>query len=137
MNNDDRRLIEDYLPLDALNVMASKEKLHPRRYVERVHDWPALRPITASRAAIYAALAPAPRTGAERDKAAPFVAKLAPYQPDARIGAQACERIKAQHGGQVPKVLDLFAGGGAIPLENGVYEPLRELGLLDDEQDPE
>ena len=28
----DRRLIEDYLPLDVLNAISSKEKLHPRRY---------------------------------------------------------------------------------------------------------
>ena len=48
----DRRLIEDYLPLDALNAIASREKLHPRRYVELVHYWPARRPITASRAGV-------------------------------------------------------------------------------------
>ena len=53
---DDRRLIEDYLPPDVLNAIASKEKLHPRRYVELVHYWPTRRPITASRAAVYAAL---------------------------------------------------------------------------------
>ncbi len=29
----DRCLIEDYLPLDALNATASKEKVHPRHYV--------------------------------------------------------------------------------------------------------
>ena len=46
MNLEERRLIEDYLPLDALNAIASKEKLHPRRYVELVHYWPARRPIT-------------------------------------------------------------------------------------------
>ena len=36
---DDRRLIEDYLPLEVLNAIASGEKLHPRRYVEPVHYW--------------------------------------------------------------------------------------------------
>ncbi len=34
MTVDDRRQIEDYLPLDVLNAIASKEKKHPRRYVE-------------------------------------------------------------------------------------------------------
>ena len=29
-SDNDRRLIEDYLPLDAINAIASKEKLHPR-----------------------------------------------------------------------------------------------------------
>ncbi len=117
MTVDDRRLIEDYLPLDVLNAIASREKLHPRRYVELVHYWPARRPITACRAAIFAALAPAPRTDTERDEVASFVAKLSAYQPNPMTVAEACERIKNLHGGQRPKVLDMFAGGGAIPLE--------------------
>ena len=113
----DRRLIEDYLPLSTLNAIASKEKLHPRRYVELIHYWPARRPITACRAAIYAALVPAPRTNAEREEAATFVGKLAAYQPDSATVQEARDRISESHGGQAPKVLDLFAGGGAIPLE--------------------
>ncbi len=117
MTIEDRRLIEDYLPLDALNAIASKEKLHPRRYVELVHYWPARRPITACRAAVYAALAPAPRTDVEREEAASFVARLAAYQPNPATVSDARERIRELHGGRAPKVLDLFAGGGAIPLE--------------------
>ena len=117
MTTDDRRLIEDYLPLDVLNALASKEKLHPRRYVELLHYWPARRPITACRASIYAALAPAPHTDAERDETASFVAKLAAYQPDPDAISTARKRIKELNGGQPPKVLDMFAGGGAIPLE--------------------
>ena len=117
MTTDDRRLIEDYLPLDVLNAIASKEKLHPRRYVELVHYWPARRPITASRAAIFAALVPAPTTEAERDDVASFVTRLAAYQPDSDTVEAARERIKEMNGGRAPRVLDLFAGGGAIPLE--------------------
>ena len=52
-------------------------------HVELVHYWPARRPITASRAAIYAALVPAPRSDDERKEAANFVASLAAYEPDA------------------------------------------------------
>ena len=117
MTIEDRRLIEDYLPLDALNAIATKEKKHPRRYVELVHYWPARRPITACRAAIYATLAPAPRTDKEREEAASFVAKLAAYKPNADRVSEARDRIQELHGGREPKVLDLFAGGGAIPLE--------------------
>ncbi len=117
MTANDRRLIEDYLPLEVLNAIASKEKLHPRRYVELVHYWPARRPITASRAAVYAALVPAPKSDAEREKAGSFVARLAAYEPDPTVVSEARERIRAAHGGRGPKVLDLFAGGGAIPLE--------------------
>ena len=113
----DRRLIEDYLPLDALNAIASKEKKHPRRYVELVHYWPARRPITACRAAIYATLAPAPGDARERDEAVAFITKLASYAPDSQTLSEAAARVKKLHDGRAPKVLDLFAGGGAIPLE--------------------
>lgn len=113
----DRRLIEDYLPLDTLNAIAAKEKKHPRRYVELIHYWPARRPITACRAAIYAALTPAPRDDEKRQDAASFVARLASYAPGPQTVSDAATRIKANHGGRAPKVLDLFAGGGAIPLE--------------------
>ena len=104
MNLEERRLIEDYLPLDALNAIASKEKLHPRRYVELVHYWPARRPITACRAAIYAALSSAPGDDEERDRAASFVARLASYAPDSQTVSDARARIKREHGGHTPKV---------------------------------
>ena len=117
MTTDDRRLIKDYLPLDVLNAIASKEKKHPRRYVELIHYWPARRPSTVCRAAIYASLARAPRADSGRDEAASFVGGLANYKPDSRTVSEARERMKKSHGGQTPKVLDMFAGGGAIPLE--------------------
>ena len=117
MTANDRRLIEDYLPLDELNAIASREKLHPRRYVELVHYWPARRPITAARAAIYATLVSAPKNGAEREEAKSFVTRLAAYKPDAKTVSEAREQLRETHGGRAPKVLDLFAGGGAIPLE--------------------
>lgn len=118
MTTDDPRLIEDYLPLDVLNAIASKEKSHPRRYVALVHYWPARRPITACRAAIYSALVPAPQNESERDEASSFVEKLAAYKPSPNTVAEARERILESHGGRTPKVLDMFAGGGAIPLES-------------------
>ncbi len=113
----DRRLIEDYLPLDALNAISAKEKKHPKHPVALVHYWPARRPTTASRATIYAALVPAPNSDDERTEAASFVTKLAAFKPDPGIVGEAGDRIRKAHGGRAPKVLDLFAGGGAIPLE--------------------
>ena len=67
---DDHRLIEDYLPLDVLNAIASKEKLHPRR---------------AGRVSVS---------------------------------------VKATSDASFDKAR----------IENGVLEPFRELGLLDDQQ---
>ena len=82
-----------------------------------VHYWPARRPTTAARAAVYAALVPAPRSGDERQDAASFVTRLAAFKPDPEVVEEAGDRIRKAHGGRTPKVLDLFAGGGAIPLE--------------------
>ena len=97
---DDRRLIEDYLPLDILNAIASREKLHPRRYMELVHYWPARRPTTASRAAIRATLVPAPRSGVERRDAASFITRLAAFKPAPGIVEEAGDRI-----GKAPRYL--------------------------------
>ena len=70
MTTSDRRLIEDYLPLDDINAIAAKEKKHPKHPVALVHYWPARRPTSASRAAVYAALVSAPNSDAERAEAA-------------------------------------------------------------------
>jgi putative DNA methylase len=115
--SDDRRLIEDYLPVEALNEIAGKEKKHPKHPVAMIHYWPARRPITASRAAIYAALVPAPDSDAARLQKADFVANLASFDVVPHILAIARDEILSNHSGCPPKVLDMFAGGGAIPLE--------------------
>lgn len=114
---DDKRLIEDYLPVDALNAIAAKEKKHPKHQAALVHYWPARRPLSASRAAIYAALVPAPKSEAERERASKFLARLAVY--DVAVGdvAEATAHIRAAHAERIPKVLDVFSGGGAIPME--------------------
>ena len=113
----DRRLIEDFLPLDELNSIATMEKKHPKHPVALVHYWPARRPTTVSRAAIYAALVAAPLSDEEREESASFVARLAAYSTLPEVVAAARERIRSAHGGDTPRVLDMFAGGGAIPLE--------------------
>ena len=95
----DRRLIEDYLSLDALNAVSAKEKKHPRHPVALVRYWPARRPTTVSRAAVYAALVPAPDSDDERAEAASFVADLAAFKPDPGIVGEARERIRKAHGG--------------------------------------
>jgi putative DNA methylase len=116
VNHDDRRLIEDFLPVDALNAISSKEKKHPKHPVALIHYWPARRPITACRAAIYATLVPGPKNESQRQESAAFVERLASFNLNPTILTQARENIRA-HYGRAPKELDLFAGGGAIPLE--------------------
>src|SRR5262245_47020980 len=116
MLDNDKRLIEDFLPVDLLNAISSKEKKHPKHPVALVHYWPARRPITACRAAIYATLVLAPKDDSQRQQSAAFVEKLASFNVNSNILREARGNIVA-HYGRAPKILDLFAGGGAIPLE--------------------
>jgi len=148
MSNDDRRLIEDYLPIEAISKEASREKSVRKGHISTLHLWWARRPLVACRAAVYGALVPAsrfrPHNGPEekrdslaRANAARFIERLCKYPGDPQVIAEAqqhileahAERLTQESGKKVtvkdieegraprPKVLDMFAGGGAIPLE--------------------
>jgi len=165
VNPDDRRLIEDYLPIEAISKEASREKSIRKGHISTLHLWWARRPLVACRAAVYGALVPAsrfaPKNGPEekrasltRANAAKFVERLCKYPGDPGTIAEAQRHILEGHaerltkeladaeghrpawadefkftGDQVsveditaaraprPRVLDMFAGGGAIPLE--------------------
>ena len=146
--SDDRRLIEDYLPIQAISAEASREKSVRKGHISTLHLWWARRPLVACRAAVYGALVPAsrfrPLNGPEekrdsltRANAAKFVERLCKYPGDPNVIAEAerhileahAERLTRETGATVavddivagraprPKVLDMFAGGGSIPLE--------------------
>src|SRR5512136_3104695 len=57
----DRRLIEDYLPIQAISAEASREKSVRKGHISTLHLWWARRPLVACRAAVYGALVPADR----------------------------------------------------------------------------
>jgi putative DNA methylase len=148
MTDNEKRLIEDYLPIAAISAEASREKSVRKGHISTLHLWWARRPLVACRAAVYGALVPANRFvpgGASEEKkkslgranAAKFVERLCKYPGDHRAIAEAqrhileshAERLTRETGEPVtvedieagraprPKVLDMFAGGGAIPLE--------------------
>ena len=94
MSENHKRLIEDYLPVRELNEIAAKEKKHPEHPVALIHYWPARRPITACRAAIYAALVAAPKTSEERERAALFVTNLASFKVSPDVISKAADQIK-------------------------------------------
>ena len=58
----DRRLIEDYLPIQAISAEASREKSVRKGHISTLHLWWARRPLVACRAAVYGALVPADRS---------------------------------------------------------------------------
>lgn len=146
--SDDKRLIEDYLPIEKISAEASREKSVRKGHISTLHLWWARRPLVACRAAVYGALVPASRfapNGASDEKkkslgranAAKFVERLCLYPGSPTVVAEAqqhifeahAERLTQETGKKVtvvdivegraprPKVLDMFAGGGAIPLE--------------------
>lgn len=148
MTDNDKRLIEDYLPIQVLSAEAAREKSVRKGHISTLHLWWARRPLVAARAAVYGALVPAsrfvPRNGTEakakslgRANAAKFLERLCKYPGTPQAIAEAEEHILAAHAERLtaetgkpvtvtdiregraprPKVLDMFAGGGAIPLE--------------------
>jgi putative DNA methylase len=152
---DDKRLIEDYLPIQAISKEASREKSVRKGHISTLHLWWARRPLVACRAAVYGALVPASRfawsaefpkgkkgkRGSAEDlgraEAEKFLTKLCQYPGNPVTIAEAqghileahAERLSQEQGTNIavkdiiegraprPKVLDMFAGGGAIPLE--------------------
>jgi putative DNA methylase len=193
MTNADPRVIEDYLPIQAISKEASREKSVRKGHISTLHLWWARRPLVACRAAVYGALVPADRwvkdvdlknppadaakaeamkngakKGLNRRAAGEFVTALCKYPGDPRVIEKAQGHILDAHADRLtaelaegrktgkmpawveefkwpacaeasagrpaakhevtradieagraprPRVLDMFAGGGAIPLE--------------------
>jgi putative DNA methylase len=113
-----KRLIEDAIPVDVVSRTSASEKVGGRiGHPASLHIWWARRPLAASRAAVYATLVPAEGRGRSPAEEAGFFDALCRWGgPDLAIRT-AREEILAANGGQPPKVVDPFAGGGAIPLE--------------------
>ena len=145
---DDRRLIEDFLPIQLISAQASREKSIRKGHISTLHLWWARRPLVACRAAVYGALVPASRflpengpdvnrASLERADVGQFFRGLYTYPGDSKAIREAqrdileahAERLTRETGRLVtvedieagraprPKVLDMFAGGGSIPLE--------------------
>jgi putative DNA methylase len=112
------RLIEDYLPIAAINEVAQREKIgHADTHPRKLHLWWARRPLAAARAAVYSALVPAEGRGRTPEEEAAFFNALCRWGANPLTTDQARGEVLAANAGVPPKVLDLFAGGGAIPLE--------------------
>ncbi|MDA8047537.1 MAG: DUF1156 domain-containing protein [Actinomycetota bacterium] len=118
MTTNRRSLIEDYLPIEAINTVAQREKIgHAALHPRKLHLWWARRPLAAARAAVYAALVPAEGRDRTDAQEAVFFDALCKWGGHPGDIAKARDEILAAHGGVPPKVVDLFSGGGAIPLE--------------------
>lgn len=134
------RLIEHAFPLRQASIDSVHEKNVRHGHISTLHIWPARRPLAASRAALLATLLPDPGTAEGRKELCEKIGgSLQDSEPDkeGRVKEETVggvlrwkretenkellewfrNEIRKANGGAAPKVLDPFAGGGAIPLE--------------------
>ena len=131
-----RRLIEVAFPLEEVSAHSRREKNVRHGHISTLHIWWARRPLAACRAFIYASLVDDPEAESEREELLKEIADLASWSAvrhpskvvrmkedggSGLTGAELLERARRRildcNGGKPPKLLDPFAGGGAIPLE--------------------
>jgi len=117
--NTNPRLVEVDFPLRAVSEESVREKNIRHGHISTLHIWWARRPLAVSRATALAALLPDdPR---RREELLALVREISPWEAVANGNAPQIEKahrlIREAFGGRAPRVLDPFAGGGAIPLE--------------------
>ncbi len=130
-----RRLIESGFPLKEASIDSVHEKNVRHGHISTLHVWPARRPLAASRAVLLATLLDDPGSDGRREllrriggSAVKKVTERGEKEETTggvlRWGRESSpelgrlrEEIREAFGGRAPKVLDPFAGGGAIPLE--------------------
>ncbi|WDD35949.1 DUF1156 domain-containing protein (plasmid) [Nostoc sp. UHCC 0926] len=126
----DRRLIEDFIPIREISLEAAREKSIRKGHISTLHLWWARRPLVAARAAVFASLVAAPESSQKRTALSKAMIDLCKWEAGKDTINKAKRQIlEAQRErlnlpadtplNQVPppKVLDMFSGGGAIPLE--------------------
>ena len=115
----DKRFIEESFPVKEVSEHSSREKNIRHGHISTLHIWWARKPLASSRASIYAALTPEPLDEEERLKKSQFITRLSKWENslNREIIEKARREILEANNGEPPKVLDPFAGGGAIPLE--------------------
>jgi putative DNA methylase len=125
-----KKLIEVALPLEAINRESAREKSIRHGHPATLHIWWARRPLAACRAILFAQLVDDPSAHPEkfpteeeqkieRKRLFEMIEKLVTWEniADKQLLEAANAEILASLNGQIPKVLDPFAGGGSIPLE--------------------
>jgi len=117
MPNNDRRLIEDLIPIREISAEASREKSLRDSNISTLHFWWSRKPVTASRAAVYGTLVPASTDVRKREQYMEQMRKLCRWDIHPETLEQARQEILAANDGQPPHLLDMFAGGSSIPLE--------------------
>ena len=139
-----RKLIEVSLPLEEINKQSAREKSIRYGHPSTLHLWWARRPLATARAVLFAQLVDDPsnfvdeyrheaksngyedpdawaehRVKQERQRLFDLIVKMVNWDNlnDEDLFDQVRAEIMRSTGGNPPKILDPFAGGGTIPLE--------------------
>src|SRR6266849_4404194 len=125
-----KKLIEVALPLVAINAASAREKSIRHGHPSTLHLWWARRPLAACRAVLFASLVDDPSEHPEefpteqaqqkeRERLFRLIEELVKWENsnNENVLQQARAEILKSTGGNLPPVLDPFAGGGSIPLE--------------------
>ena len=114
-----RRLIEEELPLQVVNQESAREKSLRHGHISTMHLWWARRPLAMSRAVVFGTLLPDPGDPVRRKEILRLIAEASPFEASVREDKirPLRELLAEAYPDGPPKVLDCFAGGGAIPLE--------------------
>ena len=110
-----KKLIEETLPLAAINDASNTDKHTHDGHISTMHAWWARRPLPMARAVVAASLIEDGHDAGEVEDRI-TEAMTAKKILGNRGVTWLRERIRRTRGSS-PKVLDCFAGGGAIPLE--------------------
>jgi putative DNA methylase len=126
----ERRLIEEFIPIREISAQAAREKSIRKGHISTLHLWWARRPLVAARAAVFASLVAAPETYQKRTCLKKTMIDLCRWEAGEDTINKARKKILEAQRERLnlpadtplnevppPKVLDMFAGGGAIPLE--------------------
>ena len=115
----DQRLIEEVLPIRAISQQAAREKSIRHGHISTLHIWWARRPLVACRAALLGTLLHNPDLEDEKKRLLDFLTSFCTWQlsNDVPTVEAARKLVLENNAGRRPRVLDCFAGGGAIPLE--------------------
>lgn len=125
-----KKLIEVALPLAVINAESAREKSIRHGHPSTLHLWWARRPLAAARAVLWASLVDDPSAHpdkfpseenqqVERKRLFDILERLVPWEAsnDPKILSEARAEILSSCDGDVPTILDPFAGGGTIPVE--------------------
>ena len=144
MASDDRRLMEVSFPLKLVSLDSVHEKNVRHGHISTLHIWPARRPLAACRAALIATLlVDSGNVGRRNAILERMAGRVVEKVERKRVNGRVVEKVKEETAGGIlhwgresdedlqwfreeirkafrgraPRVLDPFAGGGAIPLE--------------------